>query len=323
MDKVLAMTTFVRIVERGSLTAAAAALGTSLPSVVRRLAELETALGARLLNRTTRSLSLTDEGREYHERSLRVLADIDDAENAIAARRAEPRGRLRITAPVMFGRLRVAPVVAAFLGAHPGVRIELLLTDRIVDLVEEGIDVGVRIAQLPDSSLVAVAVGHTTRIVCASPTYLERAGSPRLPRHLSTHACIASSTLGETHVWSFGGSPPQRVAVRPSLIVNQMDAAIDACRDGLGCVRALRYQVQESLDQRALVRLLARFEPGALPIQLVYPHARLLSATVRAFADFAVPRLRAALHHLDARAPPSSGRTPSATLRKPGRSARA
>jgi DNA-binding transcriptional LysR family regulator len=305
MDKLLAMTTFVRIVERGSLTAAAAALGTSLPSVVRRLAELEAALGARLLNRTTRSLSLTDEGREYHERSLRVLADIDDAESAIAARRAEPRGRLRITAPVMFGRLRVAPVVAAFLGAHPEVQIELLLTDRVVDVVEEGLDVGVRIAQLPDSSLVAIAVGHTRRIVCASPVYLKRAGTPKLPRHLASHACIASSTLGETHVWSFGGSPPQRVAVRPLLITNQMDAAIDACRGGLGCVQALRYQVQESLHDRTLVRLLARFEAGPLPIQLVYPHARLLSANVRAFADFAVPRLRASLQHPDAPASPA------------------
>src|SRR5436190_8606949 len=308
MDKLLAMTTFVSIVERGSLTAAASALGTSLPSVVRRLADLEGALGARLLNRTTRSLSLTDEGREYHERSLRVLADIDEAESAIAARRAQPRGRVRITAPVMFGRLRVAPVVVAFIGMHPHVQIELLLTDRIVDVVEEGLDVGLRIAQLPDSSLVAIAVGHTRRVVCASPAYLKGAGTPSLPRHLANHACIASSTLGETRAWSFGGSPPQRVAVSPRLVTNQMDAAIDACRDGLGCVQALRYQVQASLDDRTLVRLLARCEPEPLPIQLVYPHARLLSANVRAFADFAVPRLRASLQDPAARVSPASGK---------------
>lgn len=323
MDKLLAMTTFVRIVECGSLTAAAAALDTSLPSVVRRLAELETALGVRLLNRTTRSLSLTDEGREYHERCRRVLADVDDAEGALAARRAEPRGRLRITAPVMFGRLRVAPIVAAFLGAHPHVQIELLLLDRIVDLVEEGLDVGVRIAQLPDSSLVAVAVGHTRRVVCASRAYLKRAGTPKVPRQLAGHSCIASSMLDETRAWSFGGSAPQRVAVQPLLVTNQMDAAIDACRAGLGCVQALRYQVQASLDDRTLVRLLARFEPEPLPIQLVYPHARLLSANVRAFADFAVPRLRAALQDSGARDPAASRRTPSAPSRKRAPSARA
>ena len=151
MDKLAAMATFVGIVDRGSLTAAAAALDTSLPSVVRRLAELEAVLGVRLLNRTTRRLSLTDEGREYYERSRRVLADIDEAESALAARRAKPRGRLRITAPVVFGRLRVAPIVTAFLAQHEALQIELVLLDRIVDLVEEGLDVGVRIAQLPES----------------------------------------------------------------------------------------------------------------------------------------------------------------------------
>jgi DNA-binding transcriptional LysR family regulator len=323
MDKLLAMTTFVRIVERGSLTAAAAALDTSLPSVVRRLAELEAVLGVRLLNRTTRRLSLTDEGREYYERSRRVLADVDDAEGALAARRAAPRGRLRITAPVMFGRLRVAPVVAAFLAEHAALQIELLLLDRIVDLVDEGLDVGVRIAQLPESSLIAIGVGHTRRVVCASPAYLKRAGAPTLPRQLAGHACIASSTLGETHEWLFGGSTPQRITVRPVLVTNQIDAAIDACLRGLGCVQALRYQVQAALDEGTLERLLARFEPDPLPIQLVYPHARLLSANVRAFVDFAVPRLRASLRDTGARVPPLSRKTPSATSRRPARSARA
>jgi DNA-binding transcriptional LysR family regulator len=300
MDKLAAMATFVRIVDRGSLTAAATALDTSLPSVVRRLAELEALLGVRLLNRTTRRLSLTDEGREYYERSRRVLADIDDAESALAARRAEPRGRLRITAPVMFGRLRVAPIGAEFLAQHPALQIELVLLDRIVDLVDEGFDVGVRIAQLPESSLIAVAVGHTRRIVCASPRYVKRAGTPARPDALGGHACIASSALGETHTWSFAGSPAERVSIRPVLVTNQIDAAIDACVAGLGCLQALRYQVQPALDRGLLKRLLARFEPDPLPIQLVYPHARLLSANVRAFVDFAVPRLRASLAEPDA-----------------------
>jgi DNA-binding transcriptional LysR family regulator len=274
---------------------------TSLPSVVRTLAALEQALGVRLLNRTTRRLSLTDEGREYYERSKRVLADVDEAEAALSERRAAPRGRLRVTAPVMFGRLRVAPVVAEFLVRHPAIQIELLLVDRVVDLVEEGIDVGVRIAQLPESSLIAIPVGETRRVICASPAYLKLAGMPQTPRDLADHRCIASSALGPTHEWTFGGSTRQRVAVRPMLITNQIDTALDACVRGLGCVQALCYQVQAALDSRKLKRLLAAFEPAPSPIQLVYPHARLLSANVRAFVDFAVPRLRGETPNLGSR----------------------
>jgi|SRR5882672_822979 len=292
MDKLRAMTIFVRIVDVGSLTAAARALDTSLPSVVRTLAALEASLGVRLLNRTTRRLSLTDEGREYYERCKRVLAEIDEAEAALSERRAAPRGRLRVTASVMFGRVRVAPVVTEFLVKHPAIQIELLLLDRVVDLVEEGIDVGVRIAQLPDSSLIAIPVGQTRRVVCASPAYLKRQGMPKSPRDLAAHRCIASSALGQAHEWSFGGTRPQRVAVRPVLMTNQIDAALDACLRGLGCVQALGYQVQAALDAGTLRRILAAFEPSPLPIQLVYPHARLLSANVRAFVDFAAPRLR-------------------------------
>jgi len=174
-----------------------------------------------------------------------------------------------------------------------------VLLDRIVDLVDEGFDVGVRIAQLPESSLIAVGVGHTRRIVCASPRYLKRAGTPARPDELAGHACIASSALGETHTWSFGGLPAQRVAIRPVLVTNQIDAAIDACVAGLGCLQALRYQAQAALERGKLRRLLARFEAAPLPIQLVYPHARLLSANVRAFVDFAVPRLRVSLSDAD------------------------
>ena len=292
MDKLRAMAVFVRIVDGGSLTAAAVALDTSLPSVVRALAALEAALGVRLLNRTTRRLSLTDEGHEYYERSKRVLVDVEEAESALSARRAAPRGRLRVTAPVMFGRLRVAPVVTAFLVKYPAIQIELLLLDRVIDLVEEGIDVGIRIAQLPDSSLIAIPVGQTRRVVCAAPAYLKRAGTPKAPRELAAHRCIASSALGQTHEWSFGGSTPERVAVRPVLVTNQVDAALDACVRGLGCVQTLCYQVQAALDAGKLKRLLTAFEPAPSPIQLVYAHARLLSANVRAFVDFAAPRLR-------------------------------
>jgi DNA-binding transcriptional LysR family regulator len=293
MDKLRAMQIFVQIVESGSLTAAADSMRMSPPTVVRSLAALERATGVRLLNRTTRRLSLTDEGREYYERCKRVLGEIDEAEAALSARRALPRGRLRITASVMYGRLRVAPIVAEFLQRHPGVEIELLLLDRVVDLVEEGIDLGVRIAQLPESSVVAVAVGETRRITCASPAYLKRAGVPKVPRDLAQHRCIAFSGLSSGGEWMLGHGRGERVRVRPVLTTNQVDAAVDACVRGLGCGQFLSYQVQGLLAAGALRRLLPDHEPPALPIHVVYPHGRLLSPNVRAFVDFAVPKLRA------------------------------
>ena len=195
MDKLRAMQTFVRIVEGGSLTAAAESMRVSLPSVVRGLAALEQSLDVRLLNRTTRRLALTDEGREYYERAKRVLADVDEAEAALSARRTQPKGRLRVTASVLFGRLHVAPAVSAFVVRHPAVSVELVLLDRPVDLIEEGIDLGVRIGALPDSSLVAVPVGETRRVVCASPAYLERHGAPAEPGDLAAHRCIGFTGL--------------------------------------------------------------------------------------------------------------------------------
>jgi DNA-binding transcriptional LysR family regulator len=292
MDKLRAMATFVKIVDSGSLTAAAASLQTSLPSVVRALAALEASLGVRLLNRTTRRLSLTDEGREYCERSRRVLTEIDEAEAALSARRVAPKGRLRVTAPVMLGRLRVTPVVTEFLAAYPAIALELLLLDRIVDLVEEGIDAGVRIGELPESSLVAIRIGETRRVVCASPEYLEEAGAPKVPRDLTAHRCIAFSAIGPAHEWSFGGKATTRVPIRAVLTINQVDAALEACVRGLGCAQFLSYQVQSAVDTGRLKRLLTAYEPAAVPIHIVYPQARLLSANVRAFVDFAVPRLR-------------------------------
>jgi DNA-binding transcriptional LysR family regulator len=293
MDKLRAMETFVRIVDGGSLTAAADALSLSLPSVVRTLAALETELGVRLLNRTTRRLSLTDEGREYVERCRRVLAEVDEAEAALSARRAAPKGRLRITAPVMFGRMHVAPLVTEFILKHPALQIELTLLDRIVDLVEEGIDAGIRIARLPDSTLVSVPVGQTRRVICASPAYLKRAGAPKTPQDLMQHRCISFSGLVAGNAWSLsGGDGVTPIDVTPALATNQVDAALDACLRGLGPGQFLCYQVQALLDAGKLRRVLHNFEPAPVPIQLVYPHARLLSSNVRAFVDWAVPRLR-------------------------------
>jgi DNA-binding transcriptional LysR family regulator len=234
----------------------------------------------RLLNRTTRRIALTDEGREYFERCKRVLAEVDDAEAALSARRAAPRGRLRVTAPVMFGRLHVAPVASEFVARQAAVQLEILLLDRVVDLLEEGIDVAVRIGHLPDSSLVAIPVGQTRRVVCASPAYLKRAGTPRSLAELARHRCVSFSGLGPAP----GSSPV--------LASNQIDVALDACLAGIGIGQFLCYQVQALLDAGRLARILAEFEPPPLPIHVLYPHARLLSSNVRAFVDWTVPRLR-------------------------------
>jgi DNA-binding transcriptional LysR family regulator len=292
MDKLRAMETFVRIVEAGSLTAAADALHVSAPSVVRSLAALEREVGVRLVNRTTRRSSLSDEGREYYERCRRVLAEAEAADAVLSARRVEPSGRLRLTAPVMYGRVRIAPVVAEFVARYPGVEVELLLLDRVVDLVEEGIDAGIRIAHLPESSLVAVRVGETRRVVCAAPSYLKTAGRPTAPVDLAAHRCVLFTGLAAGGEWSFGGTPPVRVAVRARLRTNQVDVALDACLQGLGCGQFLSYQVDALIEAGKLKRVLGEFEPPAVPIHIVYPHARLMSPNVRAFVDLAVARLR-------------------------------
>lgn len=296
MDKFKAMSTFVRIVETGSLTAAAERLDVSLTSVVRSLAGLEQQLGVRLLNRTTRRIALTEEGREYFERCRRLLVELDEAESALTDRRLTPTGRLAITAPVMFGRLHVAPVLTDFLAAYPDMRAELVLLDRVIDLLEEGIDLAIRIAPLADSSLVAMPLGTTGRVVCASPDYLARHGVPAQPRDLAGHRAVRFSGLHESSEWTFTrGNETQRVSIADVFATNQVDAALDACAKGLGCGRFLGYQVRAMEAGGQLVRLLADWQPAALPVSLVYPHSRLLSPRIRAFVDWATPRLRARL----------------------------
>jgi DNA-binding transcriptional LysR family regulator len=294
MDKLRAMTTFVRIVEAGSLTSAAELLGSSLTSVVRSLSGLEQTVGVRLLNRTTRRIALTDEGREYFERCRRLLAEIDEAEAALSARRMNPSGKIVITAPVMFGRLHVAPTVTTFLGAYPEMRAELFLLDRIVDLLEEGIDVAIRIGPLPDSSLVAIPLGSTRIVVCASPEFLGRHGVPALPADLARHSCIDFTGLSSNNdEWEFQHDGlAQRIRIQPILRTNQGDSALDACTSGLGCGRFLAYQPHKLLLSGKLVRVLKEYEPAPLPVNLVYPHSRLMSPRVRTFVDWAVPRLR-------------------------------
>lgn len=295
MDKLKAMAAFVRIVERGSITAAADTLGVSAPALVRQLASLEAELGVRLVQRTTRRQSLTDEGREYYARCQQVLAAVAESEAAVRARRSAPRGRLRVTSSVAFGRAVLAPMVVDFMVAHPALHVELLLLDRMVDLVEEGVDVGVRLAPLPDSSLVAVPVGEVQRMVMAAPALLRRHPVAD-PGALQTAPCVSFSGLVGAGDWPLRvDGRVARVPVHTVFASNQIDAALAACMRGLGFAQFFDYQAEEAMRAGRLKPALAAYWPPPTPVQIVYPHARHLSGNVRAFVDAVAPRLRARL----------------------------
>jgi DNA-binding transcriptional LysR family regulator len=287
------MTGFVRIVEKGSLTAAAADLGTSLPSMVRTLAALEREVGVTLLNRTTRRLHLTDEGRQYLEHCRAILGQVREAEATLTSRRAKPQGRLAVTASVMFGRSHVAPIVSDFVRAHPDVTAELLFVNRVVSLVEEGVDVAVRIGHLVDSSLVAIPVGKVRRVVCGSPAYLRSHGTPRRPGDVRHLRCIRFTGLAARNEWQFRADTRDlTVPIASALSSNQADAAIDACASGLGLGWFFGYMVAPLRRSRKLRYVLEEFETEPMPVHVAYSHSRLLSATVRAFVDLCVEKLR-------------------------------
>jgi DNA-binding transcriptional LysR family regulator len=287
MDKLHAMSVFVQIAERGSLTAAAEALDKSLPTVVRILAALEDALRVRLLNRTTRRIALTEEGAVYLEQCRRILAHVEETERALGRRQAEPSGRIAITAPVRFGEMHVAPAVAGFLKRYPKTRVDLLLVDRIVDLLEEGIDLAVRIAPLADSTLVARSIGAIRPLVCASPELLQRVGRPQRPEQLIDLPCIRFDGISAGEQWDFlDQGKPLTVRFDAALRCNQVGGAVAACAAGAGFGRFFCYQVMPSIRRGTLVSVLDELTPGPLPLSLVYPHARLLSSRVRAMVDW-------------------------------------
>ncbi len=298
MDKLNAMKTFVQIMDSGSLTAAAEARGTSLPTVVRTLATLEESLRVRLLNRTTRRITLTNEGRHYLEQCRRILSDIEEAELALTDQQREPTGKLNITAPVMFGKIHVRPIVTRFMQQFDRINVELLLLDRTVNLVDEGIDVAIRIGHLGDSSLVARPVGEIRQVVCASPELLGRTGELKQPQDLGKHACIRVTGLAPGPTWHFSHKgKPVTVPVNDRLVCNQIDAAIDACAEGIGFGVFLSYQVESLVKAGKLVCVLADYEPPAMPVSVVYSHPRLMSTRVRVFVDWITRDLRQALQH--------------------------
>jgi DNA-binding transcriptional LysR family regulator len=286
VDKFKAMQTFAAIADAGSLSAAARAQGSSLPAVVRALAAYEAALGVRLFNRTTRRISLTGEGRQHLERCRQLLAALAESEAALSAGAGEPAGHLTITAPVLFGQMHVAPSVTRFLRQHDKVRCSVVLLDRVVDLLEEGIDLGIRIGVLEDSSLVALPLGEIRRVVVAHPAYLRKHGVPKHPRELA-HANFIRMIGGKAGSVDFQeGGRALRVAVGGNLEFNHVLPAVQACADGAGFGVFFSYQVAPFIEQKRLKTVLERFELPPRPISVVYPHARMLPARTRVFIDW-------------------------------------
>jgi DNA-binding transcriptional LysR family regulator len=296
MDQLAAINVFIAVAEAGSLSAAGRRLDMPLSTVSRHLAALEGQVGVRLITRTTRDLALTEPGRQYLESCRRIVAELEAAEQRLAGEHEEPQGELAVTAPVVFGRLHVLPVVVEFLSMFPRVTARLFLIDRTVDLIEEGLDVSVRIGALPDSSLIATRVGSIRYIACASPNYLARRGKPSTPQELTNHDCIAFTALSPVERWSFAGPErQQRVNLRPRLTVNTAETAIDAAIAGLGITRVLSYQVARPVADGSLRFILEKFEPEEMPVHILHREDRLPQAKVESFVTFAVPRLRQAL----------------------------
>lgn len=296
MDRLHEIEVFVAVAEAGGFARAARRLRLSPPAVTRAVAALEERLGARVFERTTRSLVITEVGRRFLETARRILADLDAAEKEAVGTTTMPQGHLTVTASPAFGRSVVAPVVGAFLDRHPRVTVSLLLLDRLANLVEEGIDVAVRIAHLPNSSLIARRVGAVRRLLVASPDYLARRGVPRTPQDLRLHAVIAFTGLMPDRAWRYAdGTATGTVSFMPRLEVNDALAAVAAAEAGEGITVSLSYMVADAIRAGRLVPVLDAHAPPPVPVHVVHPGSRLVSPKLRAFVDFAAPRLRETL----------------------------
>jgi DNA-binding transcriptional LysR family regulator len=292
MDRFAALQAFVAVAEAKSFSEAARRLRLAKSAVSRQVSDLEANLGIRLFHRTTRSLSLTEAGRGYFDRAERILADLDDADRAVSRLQAAPRGRLRVSAPMSFGFLHLAPALSDFLARYPNVTVDITMNDRFVDLVEEGFDVAVRIAELHDSSLIARRLAPARRVICASPKYLTTHGAPQVPDDLRTHECLFYSNLPSARDWRFvapdGSAWP--VTVNGRLCANSGDALRVAALHGLGLANLPTFIVGADLQSGTLAPVLDAFVAQDLSINAVYPHSRHLSPTVRAFVDFLIDR---------------------------------
>ena len=292
MDRLAAIEAFVRVAETHSFSEAARRLHASQSAVSRAVSGLEAELGARLLHRTTRSLTLTEAGRGYFERAARILADLEEANLAVTQLQAAPRGRLRVNAPMSFGFLHLAPALPDFLALYPELSVDLSMSDRFVDLIEEGVDVAVRIGALEDSSLIARKLAPIRRVVCASPAYLNARGTPLAPDDLKQHDCLCNSNIAVLHEWRFAAADGKLwpVDVRGRLSANNGDALRVAALKGLGLANLPTFIVGADLQAGTLMTVLDDFAVQDLSMSAVYPPGRHLSPKVRAFVDFLADR---------------------------------
>jgi len=292
VDQFAAMATFVRVVEAGSLSAAARSIPSSLTSVSRQISALEQYFGTSLLLRTTRQLALTEDGRILYERAKSLLGEMKEIEAALSRDPHQPSGRIRVSSPSLIGRLVIAPLMAEFLRRYPALSVDLLLIDRPVDMVEEDIQLAIRIGRLRDSQLVARRLTDLQMITCASPDYLARRGAPRTPLDLATHDCLVFSDAPGIEEWRFadGTKTGRKFRISGRLWMNSLDALVEAARDGAGIVRVPSWQVQPDLAAGRLQRLLIDHEPAPTPLHLMLQPSRLASPKVRAFVDYLVER---------------------------------
>lgn len=294
MDRLESMSVFVAVVAAGSFSAASRQLRMPLPTVSRKVAEIESHLRAKLLVRSTRKLVLTDAGHAYVEDCKRILEAVAEAERGASGQYNLPQGELTITAPIVFGRLHVVPVVTEFLRAYARVDVRLVLADRVLNLVEDRVDLAVRIGPLPDSRLVASKVGQIRRVVCASPAYLKERGTPRAPQDLLKHDCVTFAGLTDAGSWAFDDHGTVRVHSR--LVASTAEAAVDAAVAGIGVTCTLSYQIADAVKAGRLAVVLRKFEPAPLPVSLLYVRESRITAKLRAFIDYSAPRLRARLN---------------------------
>ena len=294
MDTLTAMRVFVAVVDAQGFSAASRTLGMPLPTVSRKIAELEQRLGAQLLVRSTRKVTVTDSGQRYYEDARHILENLRDAESQVSGEYQQPKGRLVITAPTLFGRLHVLPIVNQFMQPHREIDIELLLSNHVMDLQEEHINLGIRIGRLSDSSMVAIQVGSVRQIVCASPHYLAEQGRPLSPNDLTRHQCILFFKASTQEEWAFKTSPKkiQNFPVQGRLTVNSIEGLVDSALQGVGLTQLYSYQASRHIAEGTLQIVLDQYEIDPVPVNLIYSKGRFAPQKVRVFIDFALPRLR-------------------------------
>jgi DNA-binding transcriptional LysR family regulator len=293
MDKFEAMRVFIEVAQSGSFVAASRNLDISPPAVTRVIAQLEHNIGVRLFNRTTRQVRLTESGERYREDVIRILEEVEQAEAAAAGIFGKPQGTLTITAPVQFGQLHVTPIITDYLNENPAINIKALFFDRVSSLLEEGVDIAIRIGELKDSNLYAKKVGSVSQVLCASPAYLKRTGQPTAPADLKEHTLIQTSTVETSGYWHFHTpTGKQSIRIEPRLYCSEVGAAVRAAVNGFGITRLMSYQIGEQLSNGTLERLLPDYEPEPVPVSIIYLAGRNANAKVRSFIDFASERLK-------------------------------